>query len=1047
MALLLSLFSGLAVPTMAAMTVPEEAQASIDLIMANYPRWLPNQTAEIQAQWQTLMQKLGVYLDDGDLENGLPLMREVLKLMGLKLEGADAAAEMTPQEEAAAISALIVAKYPEWLPNQSGEVQNEFFTLMGKATEHGEAGDLEGALVYLRQVLTLMGLKPDGSAIGSAPSDNKPAFGGSAPKELPSQPTAKVYAASGGNKPVDAANAAGKPYVSLGNMGLGDMFYYNGANQETLMMVAVATNATCMGKLQDESFMAGLEAKLGAKTYEAMMEKIMDELLPQFGAKMDAGDFQGGIETGKAILTALGVDHDQIGWTLESLLVGILLDDFIGNISGIDGAEDYVTWYTGEKEKGVFDYSYYQVTQEAVKKRGLDYITYLWMSTMPEWFKDDPAAERVINALNGTAVNYMSIFAQSTLDAFETHYRETAKNLDIDIIRVGTPYDYGETTYPSHGPTGAIWGVTGVSVGYWVGEESARANFKQTMAAKYGDVGKLNAAWSTSFASFNAIDYPLDAAAPSSRWVLDFVNWYHDGLIGQVGKIVDLSAKYFPNASSIVNLGAAHDKPCIGQSVSGVVKMMAEKDMGVRGVTGTIVPFIMTKLQSTSARHYKPTSFSSEPADGGASLQHMAMSYFKDLTTGVNWHFDYGANLLKAPEFTALFKNYLDIWSKLRGEYPIIEAALFYPMTAHYLENWNRSDAPGFDGGYPTGLREYAEDLRDMLDYDVLDERMVIDGFLKEYRYLIWPIGVVAEAETLTAIKDWVADGGTLLINGVGSIKTVEGSAGAFGELKTGAFGKGKVIEITDKLPDLTEKYPGRLDAADRVYVSEYMDYLLVYNNTQSKVEKTVYDRYGGKTTLSLEALDLRLIPVSAGFTDIAGHWAEAEIKEAASRGLVNGIGGGKFDPDAPLAAEHAYTAFLRAMNVAVDPKAPAAGGANQSAWYAQAVNTAAQCGMLVPGVELEKQMTRIQTAGLIVNALKYLGKAPEMTEAEAGELLKNFTDLGGLSAAERIDLAICVELGIYRGSTDNTFSPGGMLQRAHIASLTVQLQDIILKK
>ncbi|WP_286892181.1 leucine-rich repeat domain-containing protein [Thermobacillus sp.] len=42
---------------------------------------------------------------------------------------------------------------------------------------------------------------------------------------------------------------------------------------------------------------------------------------------------------------------------------------------------------------------------------------------------------------------------------------------------------------------------------------------------------------------------------------------------------------------------------------------------------------------------------------------------------------------------------------------------------------------------------------------------------------------------------------------------------------------------------------------------------------------------------------DLPIIRGRHNFTDIAGHWAEADIQWAYERGIVNGIGNGKFDP------------------------------------------------------------------------------------------------------------------------------------------------------
>jgi hypothetical protein len=132
-----------------------------------------------------------------------------------------------------------------------------------------------------------------------------------------------------------------------------------------------------------------------------------------------------------------------------------------------------------------------------------------------------------------------------------------------------------------------------------------------------------------------------------------------------------------------------------------------------------------------------------------------------------------------------------------------------------------------------------------MRDYDVVDERLVSDGFLNSYRFLIWPTGTVAEAATLQKIKTWVENGGTLLVAGLENIKTVEQDRGAFANLArlpatdgVRQAGKGKLIEIGEKVKDLDGTFPAELDARDGVLVSACKEGTLVFNNTGKTVMK-----------------------------------------------------------------------------------------------------------------------------------------------------------------------------------------------------------------
>ncbi len=83
-----------------------------------------------------------------------------------------------------------------------------------------------------------------------------------------------------------------------------------------------------------------------------------------------------------------------------------------------------------------------------------------------------------------------------------------------------------------------------------------------------------------------------------------------------------------------------------------------------------------------------------------AKCEEMALAYFKDLTTGVNWHMDYTGNYDRCQESLA---DHRKLWAG--AEYPQIDTALFFPTSAHFLENWNNWCGQGFNGGFPQGLQ------------------------------------------------------------------------------------------------------------------------------------------------------------------------------------------------------------------------------------------------------------------------------------------------------------------------------------------------------
>jgi hypothetical protein len=198
---------------------------------------------------------------------------------------------------------------------------------------------------------------------------------------------------------------------------------------------------------------------------------------------------------------------------------------------------------------------------------------------------------------------------------------------------------------------------------------------------------------------------------------------------------------------------------------------------------------------------------------------------------------------------------------------------------------------------------------------------------------------------------------------------------------------------------------------------------------------------------------EVMLVPVNvkSNFIDAMGHYAKDEIDRAAELMLVVGVGKGRFAPSGLVTVAEASTIFLRALGIPANKVASPVKGVNQNKWYGVNVNTAVDNKLIDindNNIDPDSPMSRIQTAALIVNALRALNMNPTMSIQEADDLwLKDFNDLSGLTASERIDLAISVKMGIFKGNGNGTMSPHAVLQRAHMASLAVRFQDYILKR
>ncbi|MGF7035137.1 spore germination protein YaaH [Paenibacillus mucilaginosus] len=144
-----------------------------------------------------------------------------------------------------------------------------------------------------------------------------------------------------------------------------------------------------------------------------------------------------------------------------------------------------------------------------------------------------------------------------------------------------------------------------------------------------------------------------------------------------------------------------------------------------------------------------------------------------------------------------------------------------------------------------------------------------------------------------------------------------------------------------------------------------------------------------------VRALDLKAeegIP-AAGFTDVAAsHWAYQDISTARSAGLIDGVGGGRFDPEAPLTREQLSAMLVRALDLKASSSAalPIFQDVAASRWSSEAIRTLAGYG-IVSGYpdgtfRAAQPTTRAQMAVLLSRASLQLEEASEERVASSAD-------------------------------------------------------------
>ena len=179
-------------------------------------------------------------------------------------------------------------------------------------------------------------------------------------------------------------------------------------------------------------------------------------------------------------------------------------------------------------------------------------------------------------------------------------------------------------------------------------------------------------------------------------------------------------------------------------------------------------------------------------------------------------------------------------------------------------------------------------------------------------------------------------------------------------------------------------------------------------------------------------------------FNDVSG-WAEEAILYVYEKGLMNGVGNGRFDPKGTLNRAALVTILYRLEGKpAVSSENPFTDIA-EGQWYTEAVLWAAEKG-IVEGYGNGK-----------------FGPKDDITRQQAVTILKRYSQYKGLNTAAEADLSVfedagkvsnwavdavkwAVSTGLMKGRSETVFAPAGNASRQEAATILMRYLENILK-
>lgn len=485
----------------------------------------------------------------------------------------------------------------------------------------------------------------------------------------------------------------------------------------------------------------------------------------------------------------------------------------LARVLGFTSIEVYIPWDQIEPRQNEFDFSYFDNVALEVGKYGLKLFPLLIVGSayaLPEWFKQSGENAGFVCLEHGLSNPIQSIWSPyhkkhvtRVLQALGRHYEPMEV---FEGVRLGPSGNYGESQYPAGGNWGYKSEKMHIHIGYWAGDQYAIQDFQNYLSHKYGSLASLNQAWQENFNSFSLIRPLMPPQYQSLRARIDMTDWYTRSMTDWCEWWASEARQAMPNTKIYQSSGGWGFREA-GTDFVAQARSMKKTGGGIRmtNETDSLTQNIyVNRLAATAARLYDiPLGY--EPASSHTA-RGVTGRLFTTITTNAEHFFTYHPNLFTQP---GAIDHWLRDYPMLDNrQKPLVEVALYYP------ETMNQLDDGAFRELYAWGFYPRAAEIRRRIEVDHLDESLLREGFLDQYKVLVLAWGNIIEADVLAVMDTWLRKGGTIIYPSFprGSLATVEGDTAVFEKWEKGDTGQGSFYRFPGDMepPSLYADYVKR---------------------------------------------------------------------------------------------------------------------------------------------------------------------------------------------------------------------------------------------
>jgi hypothetical protein len=261
------------------------------------------------------------------------------------------------------------------------------------------------------------------------------------------------------------------------------------------------------------------------------------------------------------------------------------------------------------------------------------------------------------------------------------------------------------------------------------------------------------------------------------------------------------------------------------------------------------------------------------------------------------------------------------------------------------------------------------------------------------------------------------------------------------------AQANGQSIEITDFGSTYVERtfmLPGASNSQTTT--------ALLFNPDTSTFQfvPSLFISNGGNTEVVIKRNGNSIYTVASGsrtFEDIQGHWAQADIELLAAKRIINGVAFDSYAPNNPITRAEFTAILVRSLGLSSPDTAPAFSDVATGDWFADAIATAADAGIIAGyrdgSFKPNQRITREQMAVMLFRALNYVNKSVAATEIN-DKVLAKYSDNGSISAWAKHAVAELLIAQIIKGKSDAVIAPVADASRAEAAVMIKRLLQFV---